>query len=492
MRNMIEEAKRDREKERELTAVIEAMEAKQDQEKERELTEEISCLTEQLENKRMKIAKLKSRIKNNKKKIRKIDKKIEQINTSLWKLDIRMNSTTLPTILMIVLLLASQVSSQKIPLSHFHAQTSDLSLTGNTAFDCRDVKIETILDRTKLADEKHAANLRIDSELYSTIKLLTLRSNGYLLEWDDKFRLNGSALIMKWPEIFRVTCKQTKVTYTKTTNTTKCYHEQATEVVTESGEITYINDQLFIISKPAETDCMDEDIEKVLRNTVTHKLNERQTVAAFTQSRNGETKEQHNYLFKNEKALYKLVVALQNCLCGEKEEIWRRVHFLYQRYVAKVSLCWSLWFSAFTGFLTIWALCIGVEWRESLKLVCPILRRLNDLLNFRKQRKILKQLDEEREMRALAGLEETKERIDNYANRHFTNLYQEINNIHKRIDNIMATTTENQRSDISDTYNDTSNDSTSNSSQSVSTSSTREKTDEDARRRKNLTVYFAK
>ena len=255
-----------------------------------------------------------------------------------------------------------------------------------------------------------------------------IKTHGVTKIWDGT-KASGEFVVLKYPDVYKMTCKAVQIEHVKTN---KCFHRHTTEGRDEGGKTVFVNDEYFIVKKPARITCPVGNAENQIRAQVIEHLDESQTISAINQARMDKPLEDHSYLLENRRALKELAEALDNPVIPDGGDFVETFAYYYKTYITEALMFYSAAFTVYTFILMVVAWCMKIDWLNSLRFICPSVRRGFDLYHFKKEQKKLKELENNKRLRMEAGLNSLPQ--DVWTNRHLLRIYESIEEIHQRLD----------------------------------------------------------
>ena len=249
---------------------------------------------------------------------------------------------------------------------------------------------------------------------------------------------NGSFFVAHDNNVFLHTCKKTIVRIDKKAK--HCFHGGILEARTETGSVAYVGQDEIIVKKPSKSRCP----RSWTRAYIIDQIEADHASFAIAQARNSVPLEDLSNLLNFEDALENLEILLETGADGNQTAtVDTHVQRFYKRYISRATTYYGLIYLLYTTVLASVALGLRIPASRSIKLALPFLRRLGDIMSYRRDQLMQRQAERMREIRIQQGLSDPPPIMD-FTLAHFQNIYSSLVDINRRLDAISPQRSDNE------------------------------------------------
>ena len=241
---------------------------------------------------------------------------------------------------------------------------------------------------------------------------------------------NGSVIIAHNDAVYRHTCIKTFIDFRQEAG--KCFYGGTTRARTESGQTTYVGQDAIFIKKASRVQCPRSWPKAHIQQSIENE----HASSSIAQARHRLPLEDLSNIFNLDSALDNLELMLETGADrNETATADTRIQRFYKRFVSPITTYYTFAYVIYTTALTSVALGLRIPIFRAVKLGIPCLRRLGDILSYRRDLIMQRQAEKLRQIRRLEGLDEPPPIMD-YTLGHFQNIYSALIVINERLDKI--------------------------------------------------------
>ena len=257
-----------------------------------------------------------------------------------------------------------------------------------------------------------------------------LQENVYKYIDEETGYFNGTLAALRHGYVYHHHCRKIMVNHIFDDD--ECFHGHTSRATTDKGEIVHVANDHIIVKNPAKAKCYTTMGEQ----NVLRELETTHAAYAFAQARNEIPLEDLSVIFNLESALDNIEVLLDTGADrNETTPVDVVVHRFYKKWVSKWLAFYAIIYAVYTTALTITALWFRIPLIRSLRVLFASVRRLGDLLSYRRDQVMQQQAQRLREARSEQGLADPMPIFD-YTLSHFQNIYRAIISINERLEAI--------------------------------------------------------
>ena len=285
------------------------------------------------------------------------------------------------------------------------------------AFDCDEGESHYIGTRKYIYDnEKNLAEWLLDRRVFKEADPAT----GFF---------NGSVIVAHDNSVYRRVCKKI---FLHPAQKDSCYHGGTARTRTEDGNIAFVGQDGIAVRKPSRIKCPLSWTKAYIRQSIEND----HASSAIAQARSRLPMEDLSNLLNLESAINNLEVMLETgANRNETATANTKIQRYYKKYISPILTYYGMAYVIYTTALTSVALGLRVNLFRATKIAFPWLRRLSDLLSYRRDLIMRRQAERLRQIRRQEGLEDPPPLLD-YTIEHFQNIYQALMVINQRLDTI--------------------------------------------------------